>query len=191
MMPLFDRDIRTRLAEALGGAIGTAVSERAVRLPARSADASAHLPPGFDPVPTLSADYGLLWGAPLVSNVRFENDWLLFTLSDALFDALVGQINATLPLPEDDGGERALNRLLVLGRHDGEGCPALPPFRRALLDAICVNQSPAAYRRAVRAAETLFHPILPRERPALLDCSGAYARALARLLGNVRSFSSR
>ena len=191
MMPLFDREIRIRLAEALGGALGTAVSERAVRLPARSADASAHLPPGFDPVSALSADYGLLWGAPLVSNVRFENGWLLFTLSDALFDALVGQINATLPLPEDDDGEHALNRLLMLGRHGGEGCPALPSFRRALLDAICVNQSPAAYRRAVRAAETLFRPIPPRERPALLDCSGAYARALARRLGNVRSLSSR
>ena len=191
MMPSFDRDIRTRLAEALGGALGTAVGERAVRLPTRSADASAHLPPGFDPAPALSSDYGSLWGAPLVSGVRLENGWLLFTLSDALFDALVVQVNASLPLPENDGGEHALNRLLVLGRHGGEGCPALPPFRRALLDAICASQSPAAYRRAVRAAETLFHSIPPRERPALLDRSGAYARALARLLGSVRSFSHR
>ena len=191
MMPSFDRDIRIRLAEVLGGALGTAVGERAVRLPTRSADASAHLPPGFDPAPALSADYGSLWGAPLVSGVRLENGWLLITLSDALLDALVGQINASLPLPENDGGEHALNRLLVLGRHGGEGCPALPPFRRALLDAVCASQSPAAYRRAVRAAETLFHAIPPRERPALLDRSGAYARALARLLGSVRSFSHR
>ena len=80
MMPSFDRDIRTRLAEALGGALGTAVGERAVRLPTRSADASVHLPPGFDPATALSADYGSLWGAPLVSGVRLENGWLLFAL---------------------------------------------------------------------------------------------------------------
>ena len=186
MIPSFDRDIRARLAETLGDALGTVVGERSVRLPARQADASAHLPPNGDSARALGADYGALWNAPLVSGVRLVNGWLLFTFSDALFDALVVQVNASLPLPEDDGGEHALNRLLVLGRHGGEGCPTFPPFRRALLDAICASQSPAAYRRAVRAAETLFHAISPRERPALLDRSDAYARALARLLASTR-----
>jgi hypothetical protein len=131
-------------------------------------------------------DYGSLYGAPLVSSIRLHNGWLLFSFSEELFDALVGQINASLPLPADDGGEHALNRLLALGRHDGEGCPPLPAFRRALLEAVSADQSPAAYRRAIRAAETLFHSIPPRERPALLDHCGAYARALARLLGGDR-----
>ena len=86
----------------------------------------------------------------------------------------------------NDDGIHAVTRLLALGRHDGEGCPPLPAFRRALLEAVSVDQSPAAYRRAIRAAETLFHSIPPRERPALLNRCGAYARALARLLGGKR-----
>jgi hypothetical protein len=186
MMPLFHRDIRIRLAEALGGAFDTAVGERSIRLPARIADASAHVPPGCDPARALTTDYGSLYDAPLVSSVRLLNGWLLFTFSDELFDTLVAKANASLPLPADDGGIHAVNRLLALGRHDGEGCPPLPAFRRALLDAVSAEQSPAAYLRAIRAAETLFHSTPPRERPALLNRCGAYARALARLLGGDR-----
>ena len=184
MMPLFHRDIRIRLAEALGGALGAVVDERSVRLPARQADASAHLPLGCDPARALTADYGSLCGAPFVASVRLLNGWLLFSFSDELFDALVAQVNASLPLPADDGGEHAVNRLLALGHHAGEGCPPLSAFHRALLEGICAGRSPAAYQRAARAAETLFRSIPPRERPALMDCSGAYARALARLLTN-------
>ena len=186
MMPLFHRDIRIRLAEALGGALGIAVDERSIRLPARQADASAHLPLGCDPAHVLIADYGSLYGAPLVASVRLLNGWLLFAFSDELFDMLVMQANASLPLPADDGGEHVVNRLLALGRHAGEGCPTPPVFHRVLLEGICVSQSPAAYQRAARAAEMLFHSIPPRERPALMDCSGAYARALARLLADAR-----
>lgn len=186
MIPSFDRDIRIRLAETLGGALGAAVGECSIRLPARRADASAHLPLGCDPAHALRADYGSLYDAPLVSSVRLVNGWLLFDCTDALFSALVERVNASLPLPENDGGSHVVNRLLALGRHGGECCPALPPFRRAFLEAICANQSPAAFRRAVRAAETLFHAIPPRERPALMDRSGAYARALARLLVCIR-----
>ena len=186
MMPLFQRDIRIQLAVALGTALGTAVGEQAIHLPARQADASVHVPRGCDPARALATDYGSLYGAPLVSSVQLENGWLLLTFTDALFDALVGQINATLPLPASDGGEHAVNRMLALGRHAGEGCPPLPAFRRALLEAVSADQSPAAYRRAARAAETLFLSIPPRERPAWMDRSGAYARALARLLGDKR-----
>ena len=186
MIPSYDRDIRIRLAETLGGALGVAFGERSIRLPARRADASAHLPPGCDPARALSADYGSLYGAPLVSNLRLVNGWLLFDCTDELFGALVERANASLPMPETDGGSHAINRLLALGRHGGEDCPALPAFQRALLEAICANQSPAAFRRAIRAVETLFHTIPPRERPALMNRSGAYARALARLLVYVR-----
>lgn len=186
MIPSFDHDIRVRLAETLGDALGTVVDERSVRLPARQADASVHLPLNSDSARALGADYGALWGAPLVSGVRLVNGWLLYTFSEALFDALVGQINTALPLPTDDGGSHAINRMLALGLHGGAGCPQIPTFRRALLDGICAGQSPAALSRTARAAETLFHSIPPKERPAVFDRSGAYARALARLLANVR-----
>ena len=186
MMPLFHRDIRIRLAEVLGDAFEVAVGERSIHLPARQADASVHVPSGCDPARALSADYGSLYGAPLVSSVRLHNGWLLFAFSDAFFSSLVEQANAVLALPADDGGNHAVNRLLALGRHDGEGCPPLPAFRRALLEAASANESIAAYHRAERAVETLFHPIPPRERPALMDCCGAYARALARLLASSR-----
>ena len=182
MIPSFDREIRACLAVALGGVFKTAVDERAVRLPARHADASVHVPPETDPAAALAADYGSLWGAPLVSGVRLVNGWLLFAFSDAFCDALVSRVNEALPLPPDDGGAHAVNRMLALGRHEGAGCPAVPAMRRALLEAISARQSPAAFRRASRAAETLFHAVPPRDRPALLCRSGAVGTALAKLL---------
>lgn len=185
MIPSFDSEIRACLAEALTRALGAAVDARRIHIPARHADASVYLPRGSEPARALGADYGDLWGAPLVSGVRLEHGWLLISFSDVFFSALVERINAALPLPRQDGGSHAVNRMLVLARHGGEGCPPVPAMRRALLEALLAHKSPAACRKAARAAETLFHSIPPRERPALLEQSGGYARALARLLVNV------
>ena len=183
MISLFDREIRMQIAAALGGAPGAAVEARSIRLPARQADAGVPIPHGCDGNRALYADFGQLWGAPLVSGICLSNGWLLLTFSDAFFNALVTRINSSLPLPENDGGNHAVNRMLALGRHGGEGCPPVPAFRRTLLEALQAGRSPAAYRRAVRAAETMFHAVPPRERPAMLPCSGALGNALARLLG--------
>lgn len=185
MIPSFDSEVRACLAGALGSALGADVDARRICLPARHADASVYLPRGSDPARALGADCGALWGAPLVSGVCAVNGWLLFTFSDAFFTALIERINAALPPPRHDGGSHAVNRMLVLARHGGEGCPPIPAMRRALLEGICAGRSPAAFDRAARAAETLFHSIPPRERPALLDQSGALGGALARLLANV------
>ena len=185
MIPSFDNEVRACLAGALGSALGAEVDARRIHLPARHADVSARPPRESDPTRALGADYGALWGAPLVSGVCAANGWLLFTFSDAFFRALIERINAALPLPQHDGSSHAVNRMLALARHGGEGCPPIPAMRRVLLEGICAGQSPAAFRRAARAAEALFHSIPPRERPALLDQSGALGGALARLLANV------
>ncbi|MCE5190040.1 MAG: hypothetical protein LLF75_12790 [Eubacteriales bacterium] len=185
MISSFDREIRTQIAAALSGALGVAVETRSVRLPARQSDAGVSIPHGCDGARAQRADFGSLWGAPLVSSVHPFNGWLLFTFSDAFFDSLVARINASLPLPENDGGSRAVNRMLALGRHGGEGCPSVPALKRALLEALQAGRSPAAYRRAARAVETMFHTVPPRERPAILPRSGALGNALARLLGSV------
>ncbi len=174
----FDSEIRA----ALAGALGTAADAQKIHLPARYADASVHPPRGADSERAPGVRFGSLYGAPLVETVRVQNGWLLFTFSPAFYDALTMQINALLPLPASDGGSHAVNRMLVLARHGGSGCPDHPAFRRALLLAVCAHESRAAYLRAERAARTLFHTIPPRERAALLPLCGAFGGALARLL---------
>jgi hypothetical protein len=182
MMQAFNSEIRTALSAALGSSLGAPFSGRSVRMPARQADASAHLPRGADAAPALCADYGSLYGAPLVRRVRLVSGWLLFDFTGAFFGALVSRVNAALPLPADDGGLHAVNRMLALARHGGEGCPDSPVLRRALLEAVCAGESPAARSRADRAAETLFHSFPPRERPSRMQECGALGGALARLL---------
>jgi hypothetical protein len=182
MIPSFDSDIRGSLAGSVGRALGAAVGAETIRLPSRASDASLRPPRGTDPCAALSADFGSLWGAPLVETVRAVNGWLLFGFTPAFYDALVSQVNASLPLPEEDGGVYAVNRMLALARHTGGGCPNLTAARRALLLAVSAHRSPAAYQRALRAAETLFSSVPPRDRPALLSRSGALGGALARLL---------
>lgn len=182
MTQAFDSEIKEALAGALGRSLGVPFSARSVRMPARQADASAHLPPGAGAAQALCADFGALCGAQLVARVRLVNGWLLFDFTGAFLSALVSRVNASLPLPADFGSAHEANRMLVLSRHGGEGCPDLPAFRRALLEAVCAHQSRAAYARAACAAETLFHTIPPRERPALMRRCGALGGALARLL---------
>lgn len=186
MVEPFDSEIRARMAEALGSAFGTIIAARRIHLPARAADASFRPPQGASPASVQPADFGALYGVPLVEQIRIVNGWLLFTFSGAFFDALAARVNETLPLPADDGGVYAVNRMLAIARHDGSGCPDVPAARRALLLAVTAHESRAAYRRATQAALTLFHNIPPRDRGALLSNSGALGGALARLLYQTR-----
>ena len=182
MIPSFESEIRGSLAYALRTALGTAIDPFKIHLPARMADASFRPPQGIDHAGAFAADFGSLWGAPLVDTVRAANGWLLFRFSPAFFHALVERVNTELPLPKQDDGSHAVSRMLTLARHGGCGCPDLPVLRRAMLLALSAHQSPAAYKRAVASAETLFSAIAARERPALMDQSGALGGALARLL---------
>ena len=186
MAYLFDVEIRVCLASGLGRALGTQVDARAVHLPARFADASLRIPQGADPNVALHADYGYLLGESAIAGVKLVHGWLLYEFSPAFLSALVYRINAESPLPQGDGGDHAINSMLMLARQGGEGCPQIPAMRRALLEALSARNSPAAFRRAARAAETLFRETPPRDRPALLARSGALGGALARLLSDAR-----
>lgn len=186
MAPAFDSDIRNQIAASLGAT----VRAEAVRLPARQADASLHLPRELQPEAVLSVDFGSLYGTPLVAETRIVNGWLLFRFSDSFFSALVGRVNAALALPEDDGESHARNRMRALARHGGEGCPPVLSMQRALLLSVSAYRSEAALQKAEAAAESLFHSIPPRERAALLSVSGALGGALARLLSLARDSRS-
>lgn len=182
MTPPYERDIRNHLAEALGGALGQTPDAHRIRLPARSAHASFRPPQGADAGSLTAIDFGSLYGAPLVKAVRAVNGWLLFDFSPAFCSALVDEINRNLPAPDTSGETHAENRMRSLARHEGSGCPDLAAFHRALIEATVAHKSPAAYRRAERAALALFHTIAPRERPALLSRCGALGDALWRVL---------
>lgn len=186
MTPPYERDIRNRLAEALGGALGQTPDAQRIRLPARMAHASFHPPQGADADRLATLDFGSLYGAPLVMAVRVVNDWLLFDFSPAFFAALTDEICRSRHTPDLSGETHAENRMRALSRHDGAGCPDEPAFHRALIEAVVAHESPAAYRRAERAALTLFHTIAPRERSALFSCCGALGGAIWRLLSRSR-----
>ena len=186
MKSFFGSEIRQSLAGALGDALGIPVDAGKIRLPAREAHTSYRPPQGIDAAGVRAADFAPLYGAPLVSQVRLVNGWLLFDYTAAFFSALVAQVNNTLPLPSEDCGSHAINRMRALSRHDGSGCPDIPAFHRALILALAADQSAAAFRKAEQAAIALFHSIPPRERPALLPSCGALGGALARLLVSAR-----
>lgn len=185
MKPPFESEIRAQILRVLGGAALLPPAAR-VHLPARDAHASIRLPAGTSAQAVLALDFGALYGAQLVSSLRVVNGWLLFDFSPAFFSALVDESNRTLPAPECTDETLAENRMYVLSRHDGTGCPDHPVFHRALMLAIVAHESKAAYARAERAALTLFHTIPPRERPALLLRCAALGGAMLRLLNSSR-----
>ena len=182
MKPPYESEIRAQLVCVLGGALRQMPEDAQIRLPARDAHASFRPPQGVDAQALATLDFGSLYGAPLCDSVRVVNGWLLFDFSPAFCSAMVEHINRTLPEPVRTDETHAENRMRVLARHSGEGCPDLPAFHRALVLSLVAGESPAAYRKAEHAAQVLFHTIPPRERIALLPRSGALGGALWRLL---------
>jgi len=182
MTPPYESEIRAQIVRVLGGALQNAPAASRIRMPARDAHASVHPPVDAD-LPSLAAlDFGTLYGEKLVDSVRVVNGWLLFDFSPAFFSALVDEINRALPAPERANETLAQNRMYVLSRHEGSGCPDHPAFHRALVHALVAHESKAAYARAETAALTLFHSIPTQERPALLSRCGALGGAMLRLL---------
>ena len=182
MKPPYESEIRAQLVRVLGDALREAPDARSLRLPARDAHVSFRPPHGVDPAPLAALDFGALYGVPLVERVRVVNGWLLFDLSPAFFSALVDEINRSCPIPELAHDTHAENRMRLVSRHPGTGCPDIASFHRALMLALAAHESSAAYARAERAALSLFHEIPPRDRPALLSDCGALGGAMLRLL---------
>ena len=182
MKPPYESEIRAQLVRVLGGALREAPDARSLRLPVRDAHVSFRPPHGVDPGPLAALDFGALYGVPLVERVRVVNGWLLFDLSPAFFSALVDEINRSCPIPELAHDTHAENRMRLVSRHPGTGCPDIASFHRALMLALAAHESVAAYTRAERAALSLFHEIPPRDRPALLSDCGALGGAMLRLL---------
>jgi hypothetical protein len=181
MKPPYESEIRAQLVRVLGGTL-QAPDARSLRLPARDAHVSFRPQQGADPDPLAALDFGALYGAKLVERVRVVNGWLLFDLSPTFFSALVGEINRSCSVPELENDTHAENRMRLLSRHSGTGCPDIASFHRALMLALAAHESVAAYARAERAALSLFHEIPPRDRPALLSDCGALGGAMLRLL---------
>lgn len=177
-----ESEIRAAIAGTLSRASGLCFDPGGVHIPARHAAASVHLPIGPAAFAVSPADFPALFGAPLVSGCRTVNGWLLLDFTDLFYDALVRRTIKSLPDADFGIRDPAINRMLVLARHGGSGCPRVPSLQRALLLALSAQKSAAAFRRASRAAETMLHALSPRERPALLDKCGALGNALARLL---------
>lgn len=185
MKPPFESEIRAQIRRVLGGAFPGTPDAR-IHLPARNAHASVHLRTGASEQTLSSLDFGSLYGAPFVESLRVVNGWLLFEFSPAFFSAWTDEINRALPAPERADEALAENRMFVLSRHEGTGCPDHPAFHRALILAAVAHESKAAHMRAEQAALKLFHTIPPRIRPALFSRCGALGGAMLRLLSNSR-----
>jgi len=181
MVNEFENEIRFILAEAASIAYSCRFDETRVHLPARHAAASLRLQNGTpdSPVQAISAR---LYGVELIESCRVVNGWLLFELTQEFYGALTEHVNAELPPPASDLGRHAINRMLVLARHGGTGCPNIPALQRALLLCVCAGKSRASLLQAERTALRMFHSIDPKERPALLEQSGALGNACSRLL---------
>lgn len=176
-----ESEIRFRIAEAVSCAVGLPFDALRVHLPARHAAASLRLPNGAPPFSPESVSVRL-YDVEMIESRKIVNGWLLMEFSSAFYDALTERVNAVLPPPLSDGGRHAVNRMLALARHGGTGCPDVSSLQRALLLCVCAGKSRASLFHAERTAITMFHSIDPKERPALLEQSGALGSACARLL---------
>jgi hypothetical protein len=186
MTPPYESEIRLRLSECLALALGETIDSARVHMPAREAHASFRPPHGADLSALVALDFGTLYGAPFIERVRVVNGWFLFDFSSAFFSALVERICDELPAPTQEEETHEQNRMRVLERHGGSGCPDDPAFTRALLFALTAHKSRAAYHKAEQAAEALFHKIPPRDREKLITTCGAFGGAMLRLLGASR-----
>jgi hypothetical protein len=176
-----ESEIRSCLAESVSRAAGLSFDASNVHLPARHAAASLRLPndaPPFLP----ETVFATLYGAEMIESCRLVNGWLLFELRDAFYNALTEHVNAELPPPESDLERHAINRMRVLARHGGTGCPNVRALQRALLLCVCAGKNRAALEKAEQAVSSMFRSIPPKNRPALFEQCGALGSACARLL---------
>jgi len=179
MSQTLENEIRSALSVSVVFSDGMHPPAASFCIPARHAAASLRPPSGAAVSRVHAAEFH---GAPLLQGTRIAGEWMLFDFSGAFYDALVQRTLETLPAADCTTQDHAINRMLVLSRHGGSGCPRVPAQQRTLLLCMLAHQSAAAYARAAHAAERMLHSIPPRERPALMEACGALGSACARLL---------
>ncbi len=117
---------------------------------------------------------------PQVRQVREQNGWLLFWLSDRWFDGLIAWAKALNTRP---AGTYVENRMDILSRKGDAPCPASEDVRRALWAAY------HAYRRGFwraadeRLALTMTHAKTGTDRIELENRCGGVAAAIQKLKG--------
>lgn len=134
------------------------------------------------------------YGEPLIDSIFCSRGHLCFVLTKRFYNAAVKRVIASYPLPPlipnpSGAAQYACDRMLMLARKSGSGCPDNPPARRALWLAFGIPEAAGCPRRLRsrlnEAAEALLafpRSVAPRMRPHLANESGEAAGCAARLL---------
>jgi len=193
------QQLRESIAAFLTRRTGERVDPKRVHIPAGNADAGVPMGPfgdgkvpgaadavsGFSDVTAWdSSAFAKVCGVDAIKDVRTENGWWLFTLSEGFFDALL-LFAKELPLPGDDGNRLVLNRMLAWRRQGGTGCPGASSVRRGLLLLLCAYEGCGSVSRAEKALLTMLEEIPPRERTEQYRLCGAVADGACRLLHGI------
>ena len=169
-----------RLARRAIAAPLPGIGEADVRIPARHAACSVYLP---EPVVLSPEAFPELLGVPAVREAVWQKQWLLVSFTDVFYDACVCETAASLPLPADDRGSHALNRMLALARQGGAGCPDIEGVRRALWLLLGAAYGYTNANAAARAWTRMLYALPVRARMEARRTCGPMADASARLYG--------
>lgn len=134
------------------------------------------------------------YGEPLIDTILCTGGHLCFVLTKRFYNAAVKRVIASYPfpplIPNPSGtAQYACDRMLMLARKGGSGCPDNPLARRALWLAFGIPEAAVCPRRLRsrlnEAAEALLafpRSVAPKMRPHLANESGEAADCAARLL---------
>ena len=181
--------LEASLLEGVARAVHMPPSSLRLRMSARHADASCPLIDAADACIAAAClqdmNFPAVLGAPPVSSIEAKNGWLLFTLSDAFYTAALREVQRALPVPDGDLGCHTLNRMLCMARFGGDDCPADAAVQRAFLLTLCSWQSEGAWRRALRALNSITRHVPPKERADLAASLGGVADAASRIVYDI------
>ena len=124
-------------------------------------------------------------GISPVAGVTERNRWLLFELSDLMYDRAVRtDCGPEAVFPEDDTDSFCFHRMRMLSRYDSSGCPADADVQRAVLLCWVAGDSGREQDR-VKAESALLRMVLgraPKDRQDILRQCGDVARTALRML---------
>ena len=161
---------------------GKTVPAGSVRIPSREADVSCpcFVNGGPDVQQTVRELENSL--IPEVAGIREKNGWLLMDLSPQFYDSAVRSLAETEGRVVTE--TYCYQKMRMLTRYPGKGCPCNRDVQRALLLALVASEEPsgAHLEQAERALLTMAYPTEPEKRTELLSCCGDVARAAINLL---------